>query len=176
MLVRKGKETARPVESRETRNPFRTDSASWTETSQASVPNRPTVSRTNRYHLSFLDSLLNICVGSVPRMNRRKFLRQSALAAGALAASRLGRLALPPSVVAQVGVTRKRVIVVGAGLAGLVAAYELTPAGHDVSLLQASTRPRGRLWALREAFSDGLYAGGGRRRVSRTHHPTLEEG
>ena len=107
-------------------------------------------------------------------MNRRKFLRQSALAAGALAASRLGRLALPPSVVAQVGVTRKRVIVVGAGLAGLVAAYELTQAGHDVTLLEASTRPGGRIWTLREPFSDGLYAEAGAGRIPETHDLTLK--
>src|SRR3989442_5041153 len=98
-------------------------------------------------------------------MNRRKFLRQSALAAGALAASRLGGLALPPSVVAQVGVTRKRVSVVGAGLAVLVAAYDLTKAGHDVTLLEASTRPGGRIWTLREPFSDGLYAEAGAGRI-----------
>src|SRR5947209_19318643 len=107
-------------------------------------------------------------------MNRRKFLRQSALAAGALAASRLGRLALPPSVVAQVGVTRKRVIVVGAGLAGLVAAYELTQAGHDVTLLEASTRPGGRIWTLREPFSDGLYAEAGAGRIPETHDLTIK--
>src|SRR5437879_12880904 len=94
-------------------------------------------------------------------MNRRKFLRQSALAAGALAASRLGRLALPPSVVAQVGVTRKRVIVVGAGLAGLVAAYGLTQAGHGVTLPAASARPGRRLSTRRYPASGGIYAEAG---------------
>jgi monoamine oxidase len=39
----------------------------------------------------------------------------------------------------------KRVIVVGAGLAGLTAAYELTRAGFDVQLFEASERVGGRV-------------------------------
>jgi monoamine oxidase len=86
-------------------------------------------------------------------LNRRRFLQKSTLAAAALA--------LPPIPLAQVGTTRKKVLVLGAGLAGLAAAYELTQAGHDVTLLEASTRAGGRVWTLREPFSDGLYAEAG---------------
>ncbi|MBD0301341.1 MAG: FAD-dependent oxidoreductase, partial [Tolypothrix sp. T3-bin4] len=39
----------------------------------------------------------------------------------------------------------KRVIVVGAGLAGLTAAYELTCAGFDVQLFEARERVGGRV-------------------------------
>ena len=52
-------------------------------------------------------------------------------------------------------------IVVGAGLAGLAAAYELTEAGDDVTVLEARDRVGGRVHTLREHFADGLYAEAG---------------
>jgi monoamine oxidase len=55
----------------------------------------------------------------------------------------------------------RRVAVVGAGLAGLVAAYELMRSGHDVVVFEARNRPGGRIWTLRDTFDDGLYAEGG---------------
>ena len=45
---------------------------------------------------------------------------------------------------------RVDVIVVGAGLSGLVAAYELVRAGHDVRVLEASNAPGGRAQTLRD--------------------------
>jgi len=57
----------------------------------------------------------------------------------------------------------KKVIVIGAGLAGLAAAYELTQAGHEVTVLEVRLRPGGRVRTLREPFSDGLYAEAGAR-------------
>ena len=62
--------------------------------------------------------------------------------------------------VAPVGQPQK-VIVVGAGIAGLTAAFELMNAGHDVTVLEARMRPGGRVHTLRDDFSDGLYAEGG---------------
>lgn len=50
---------------------------------------------------------------------------------------------------------------VGAGLAGLAAAYELMSAGHDVTVLEARSRPGGRVRTLREPFADGLSAEAG---------------
>jgi monoamine oxidase len=56
---------------------------------------------------------------------------------------------------------RDRVIVIGAGLAGLAAAMELTNAGHPVTVLEAQSRPGGRVLTVREPFTNGLYAEGG---------------
>jgi len=42
---------------------------------------------------------------------------------------------------------RKRVVVLGAGIAGLVTAYELKQQGHDVVVLEAQNRVGGRVRA-----------------------------
>ncbi|HKE87425.1 MAG TPA: flavin monoamine oxidase family protein [Vicinamibacterales bacterium] len=68
---------------------------------------------------------------------------------------------------------RKRVIVIGAGLAGLCAAYELIALGHDVTVLEAQDRPGGRVHTLRSPFSDGLYAEAGASRIPTSHDLTL---
>jgi len=59
----------------------------------------------------------------------------------------------------------KKVIVIGAGLAGLSAGFELTEAGHDVTILEAQTRPGGRAFSIRQPFSDNLYAEAGATRL-----------
>ena len=63
----------------------------------------------------------------------------------------------------------KKIIVVGAGMAGLVAGYELKRAGHDVKILEARERVGGRVLTLREPFSNGLYAEAGAMRLPSTH-------
>jgi monoamine oxidase len=54
-----------------------------------------------------------------------------------------------------------RVIIAGAGLAGLCAAYELTQNNHDAMVLEARDKPGGRVQTLREGLTDGLYAEAG---------------
>lgn len=66
----------------------------------------------------------------------------------------------------------QRVIVIGAGLAGRSAAHELTQAGHNVTVLEATMRPGGRVRTLREPFSDGLHAEAGATRIPDAHHLT----
>jgi len=67
------------------------------------------------------------------------------------------------------GLARK-VLVAGAGLAGLSAAYELVQAGHQVTVIEARDRPGGRVFTLRDAFSDGLYAEAGAESFGGTHN------
>ncbi|MGH9336906.1 MAG: FAD-dependent oxidoreductase, partial [Vicinamibacteria bacterium] len=81
-------------------------------------------------------------------MDRRTFLQ---LTGSSLAASLVPRLSLQSS-------EKTRVLVVGAGLAGLAAAYELDRAGYGVTVLEARSRPGGRVRTYRDPFADGLYA------------------
>ena len=103
-------------------------------------------------------------------LTRRSFVRT------ALAASALASLPLPNDVLLAAAApplgrrrgARKRVAVLGAGVAGLAAAFELDAAGHDVTVLEARTRPGGRVLTLREPFADGLHAEAGATRIAST--------
>ena len=66
-----------------------------------------------------------------------------------------------------------RVIVVGAGMAGLVAASELLRAGHEPLVLEAQHRVGGRVLTLREPFAPGLWAEAGAMRIPRSHALTM---
>jgi monoamine oxidase len=116
--------------------------------------------------------------GGVSNFTRREFLKTTGMGAAALAvpealkAGRSPAQQLAESPLGQGG-PRKKVIVVGAGMAGLVAAYELDRAGHAVTLLEARLRPGGRVLTLRQPFSDGLYAEGGAALIPNTHDLTI---
>lgn len=107
-------------------------------------------------------------------ITRRDFLRNTALSLPALTVlpALANAQAQPPvtppaasaprsSPVPQGSRPPQKVIVVGAGLAGLAAAYELSNLGDDVTVLEAQLRPGGRVWTMRGVFSDGLYAEAG---------------
>jgi monoamine oxidase len=55
----------------------------------------------------------------------------------------------------------KRVIIAGAGIAGLSCAWELVRRGHDVTVLEASDRTGGHVFTFRTGLDDGLYADAG---------------
>lgn len=65
-------------------------------------------------------------------------------------------------------------VILGAGLAGLAAGWELKHAGHDVIILEAQLHPGGRVHTIREGLSDDLYAEAGAGRIPRTHTVTME--
>jgi monoamine oxidase len=124
---------------------------------------------------------------------RRQFLERIAAAGGyggAYAALRAMGMAqeaqaAEPLVVPR-GTSGARVVVLGAGIAGLVAGWELTQAGYDVTVLEARGRTGGRNWSVRGGtrvdmtdgtaqlcgFSDGAYFNAGPARLP-SHHQTM---
>lgn len=66
-----------------------------------------------------------------------------------------------------------RVVVLGAGLAGLAATLDLGHGGADVSLIEASQRPGGRARTVHDAFTGGQYAESGAEWVDTHHHRML---
>ena len=107
-------------------------------------------------------------------LNRRQFLLQSTLAiAATLTYEQVqAQKATSPDALPQ-GLPRRKVIVIGAGISGLVAAYELTAAGHDVTILEARKRIGGRVFTLRGAFQGDDLVELGAARISPNHHLTL---
>ncbi|MBI3683585.1 MAG: FAD-dependent oxidoreductase, partial [Acidobacteria bacterium] len=63
----------------------------------------------------------------------------------------------------------KRVVIAGAGLAGLCAAYELGKRGYEVTVFEGQLRPGGRVLTLREGLSPDLHAEAGATRIGDFH-------
>ena len=91
----------------------------------------------------------------------------------------------PPSLPPDSGKGVK-IVILGAGIAGLTAGYELRKAGYDVTILEARDRVGGRNWTIRRgtrvklnhvteqlcAFDDDLYFNAGPARIP-SHHQAL---
>lgn len=133
------------------------------------------------------------------RQTRRQFLRAVGVTGGAGALyGAMGALGLAP-VAADTptfvpprpgdlgGRPPRSVVILGAGMAGLTAAYELRKGGYDVTVLEARRRPGGRNWTVRggdtetdlkgerqtAGFSRGEYLNAGAARIPQ-HHVTLD--
>ncbi|MFZ9661780.1 MAG: flavin monoamine oxidase family protein, partial [Chitinophagaceae bacterium] len=94
--------------------------------------------------------------------SRRKFIRNTTLAG--IGASVVGEL---PSSKLISKKARKKVIVAGAGIAGLCTAYELMKRGHEVTVLEASGRHGGHVFTVHDGLSDGLYGDFGAEHITR---------
>jgi monoamine oxidase len=96
------------------------------------------------------------------RTTRRELLRDAgALALGVAAFGRFAPVAR--------GAIQSRVVVVGAGLAGLTAAYRLKQAGCIAEVHEGSDRIGGRCWTIRDAFLDGQIAEHGGELIDQGH-------
>ena len=128
-------------------------------------------------------------------MTRRDLLRMIGLSAGGAAMyqamSSLGFAAESPykgTPKLQGAPRGTSVVILGAGLAGMVAAYELRQAGYKVQLLEYNGRPGGRNWTLRGGdsytemggatqhcqFDRGLYINPGPWRIPYHHRGLLD--
>jgi monoamine oxidase len=81
----------------------------------------------------------------------------------------------------------RSVVILGAGIAGLVSAYELKRAGYRVTVLESRNRIGGRVWSIRggdkveqigrpdqfASFAPGLYFNAGAARIPSTHRVIL---
>jgi monoamine oxidase len=100
---------------------------------------------------------------------RREFLLGAGAAGAGLAmAGTLGRVA------DAVAASPPRIVVVGAGLAGLTCAYRLRQAGLNAQVHEASDRVGGRCWTLRGAFADGQIAEHGGELIDQGHTETRQ--
>jgi len=126
--------------------------------------------------------------------SRRRFIEAVAATAGfgaAFASLRAMGLAAEPDYTAPLRLARSRtpatrVVILGAGIAGLVSAWELSEAGYEVTVVEARQRVGGRNWSVRRGtkvemtdgtlqtceFSAGEYFNAGPARLP-SHHQTM---
>ena len=95
-----------------------------------------------------VEAAVAVIAAEARRTTRTRFVKEAGAAALGLAS--FGRLAAPAR-----GATGPRIVVVGAGLAGLTAAYTLRKAGYTAEIHEAADRIGGRCWTLRGAFAEG---------------------
>jgi monoamine oxidase len=97
------------------------------------------------------------------RWNRRRFLKTVVAAAA-------GASVTPVFRAAARGPQAARVVIVGAGTAGLVCAYRLQQQGIAARVIEASTRPGGRMFSLRNFFPDDQLTELGGEYIDSGHH------
>ena len=103
------------------------------------------------------------------QLSRRSFLVAALTGATAVALGRPAWTATSGRALPRASGSAPRVAVVGAGLAGLTAAIDLTEAGWDVVVVEARDRVGGRVHTLHAPFSAGLHAEAGGESIDDNH-------
>ncbi|MES2647727.1 MAG: flavin monoamine oxidase family protein [Bacteroidota bacterium] len=124
--------------------------------------------------------------------SRRKFLSSAGMMVGGAypAMMALGMLEPAPARAITLNGTGngKKIIILGAGIAGMTSAWELSKLGYDCTVLEARSRTGGRCWSVRNgavntenglghqqaAFDKGLYFNAGPSRIPHHHAITLQ--
>ncbi len=86
------------------------------------------------------------------RLTRRDFLRTSLATVGAAVVARTASPWLVPIEAAA----QPRIVIVGAGIAGLNTAYHLRNAGLRAAIYEGSTRTSGRMFSMKDVMGPGL--------------------
>jgi monoamine oxidase len=106
--------------------------------------------------------------------SRRRFLRDLALAGAAVTFGAFGcRRAPATSQTQAASAAAPRVAVVGAGMAGLNAAYKLQQVGLRARIFEGSDRVGGRMFTARDLLGDGLTTELGGEFIDSTHEEML---
>jgi monoamine oxidase len=111
--------------------------------------------------------------GSIGRKAAVKTMRRKRAAPARATGARHGRGRTLPRAEGHRPAPGRNILILGAGAAGLAAALQLRELGHEVTILEARSRPGGRIHTLREPFSGGQYAEAGAGRIPSTHPLTL---
>ncbi len=99
------------------------------------------------------------------RLSRRELIAGAAVGAGGIVVAR--QLTRPGD--GEATPIRGRVVVLGGGLAGLTAAYELQRAGFETQLIEARDRLGGRVHTVRD-FADGQHGESGAEAIDTEQH------
>jgi monoamine oxidase len=105
---------------------------------------------------------------------RRRFLRNSAAMTGAATlAAACGRSEAPPAAATPPAGGAPRIAIVGAGIAGLNAAYKLQQAGLTATIYEGASRTGGRMFTARDLLADGLTTELGGEFIDSSHEEML---
>jgi len=123
---------------------------------------------------------------------RREFINKVSLLTGSGYTTMLGLGLIPEAPAVPLArtekVVNKKVIILGAGLAGLAAAYQLGKLGYTCTILEARSRSGGRIWTVRKGtretevggtlqvaqFDEGQFLNAGATRIPHHHESVIQ--